>query len=151
MILAGPRVYFAMARDGLFFIGEARIHPRYQTPARLSWRRPSGAASSFCRDAVSALTYYTGFAVVLFAGVAVAAVFVLRQREPEAPRPFSAWGYPVAPAMFVLASLVIVGNELWSDLVTSAGLAGDRVGPLRCLLMHCGRNPSFPALHRSRL
>ena len=44
-----------------------------------------------------ALTTYTGFAVVLFAGIAVAALFVLRRREPDAPRPFSAIGYPIAP------------------------------------------------------
>ena len=68
----------------------------------------------------SALTNYTGFAVVLFAGVAVAALFVLRQREPHAPRPFSAWGYPVAPAVFALASFAIVANAVWTDLVDAA-------------------------------
>ena len=64
-----------------------------------------------------ALDTYTGFAVVLFAGIAVAALFVLRQREPDAPRPFRASGYPVAPAIFVIASLAIVLNALWADLV----------------------------------
>jgi APA family basic amino acid/polyamine antiporter len=53
---------------------------------------------------------------VLFAGVAVAALFVLRAREPDAPRPFRAWGYPVAPAIFTLASALIVLNALWSDV-----------------------------------
>jgi APA family basic amino acid/polyamine antiporter len=54
---------------------------------------------------------------VLFAGVAVAALFVLRRREPDAPRPFKALGYPVAPAIFTLAMALIVGNALWTDLV----------------------------------
>ena len=54
---------------------------------------------------------------VLFAGVAVASVFVLRMREPHAPRQFKALGYPYAPAIFALASLAIVGNALWTDLV----------------------------------
>ena len=58
-----------------------------------------------------------GFAITLFAGIAVAAVFVLRAREPQAPRPFKALGYPIAPAVFVLASGLIVLNALWSDLV----------------------------------
>ena len=51
----------------------------------------------------SALTRYTGFAVILFSGIAVAALFVLRRREPGAPRPFRAIGYPVAPAVFLTA------------------------------------------------
>jgi APA family basic amino acid/polyamine antiporter len=61
---------------------------------------------------------------VLFAGVAVFAVFVLRRREPNAPRPFKALGYPVAPAVFVAASLLMVGNEIWTSPGPSlAGLA----------------------------
>ena len=62
-----------------------------------------------------ALIRYTGFAVVLFSGVAVAALFVLRAREPHAPGSFSALGYPVAPAIFVVASLLIVLNAMYSD------------------------------------
>ncbi len=65
----------------------------------------------------NALTTYTGFAVVLFAGIAVISLFVLRQREPDAPRPFKAWGYPLAPAIFAVASMAIVLNALWADLV----------------------------------
>ena len=68
------------------------------------------------------LVAYTGFAVVLFAGVAVLALFVLRRREPGAHRPFRALGYPVAPAVFVIASLVMVVNEIWHNPGTS--LAG---------------------------
>ena len=55
---------------------------------------------------------------VLAGVIAVAAVFVLRQREPDAPRPFRALGYPVAPAIFVIAAALIVANALWTDLVT---------------------------------
>ena len=69
------------------------------------------------------LVEYTGFAVVLFAGVAVASLFVLRRREPDAPRPFRAWGYPAAPFVFVVASVLIVLNALWLSPATSgAGL-----------------------------
>ena len=76
----------------------------------------------------SALTNYTGFAVVLFAGIAVVSLFVLRQREPTADRPFKAWGYPIAPAIFSLASLAIVANALWTDLLLPIA-AGTRWGP----------------------
>ena len=54
--------------------------------------------------------------MILFAGVAVAALFVLRMREPDAPRPFKALGYPVAPAIFTIVSALIVFNALWTDL-----------------------------------
>ena len=73
---------------------------------------------------LSQLVTYTGFAVVLFAGLAVTALFVLRRRDAGAPRPFSAIGYPWAPAIFVIASAVMVGNEAWRNPgTTMAGLA----------------------------
>jgi APA family basic amino acid/polyamine antiporter len=73
---------------------------------------------------LSELVTYTGFAVVLFAAVAVMALFVLRRRHPDAHRPFRALGYPVAPALFVIVSLAIVANEIWSNpRPSSVGLA----------------------------
>jgi APA family basic amino acid/polyamine antiporter len=117
MVFAGPRVYYAMARDGLFFRGAARIHPRYHTPATSIIAQAVWSSLLVLSGSAQALTTYTGFSVVLFAGVAVASLFVLRAREPHAPRPFKAWGYPVAPAIFTLASALIVLNALWTDLV----------------------------------
>jgi basic amino acid/polyamine antiporter, APA family len=70
------------------------------------------------------LVSYTGFALVLFSGVAVSAVFVLRRRAPGAARPFRAWGYPWAPAIFVAASALMIANEIWRSPGPSvAGLA----------------------------
>jgi APA family basic amino acid/polyamine antiporter len=63
---------------------------------------------------LDSLGNYVGFAITLFLGVAVAAVFVLRAREPEAPRPFKAVGYPVTPAIYVVVSLAIVVNAFYS-------------------------------------
>ena len=57
---------------------------------------------------------------MLFAGVAVTSLFVIRRREPEADRPFRAWGYPVAPFVFVLASALMVVNAIWRSPGTSA-------------------------------
>jgi len=69
------------------------------------------------------LVTYTGFAVVLFAGIGVSALFVLRRRDPST-RPFSAFGYPWAPAIFVAASVAMVANAFWRDPASSlAGLA----------------------------
>jgi APA family basic amino acid/polyamine antiporter len=128
MTFAGPRVYYAMARDGLFFRSAARIHPKYETPAISIVAQAVWSGLLVLSGGAFALTNYTGFAVVLFAGVGVSAVFVLRRREPDAPRPFSAWGYPVAPAIFTLASLAIVLNALWTDLVRPI-LSGTQWGP----------------------
>ena len=117
MVFAGPRVYYAMARDGLFFPAAARIHSRYKTPAVAIVAQAVWSGLLVLTGSARALTTYTGFAVVLFAAIAIGALFVLRAREPEAARPFSALGYPVAPAVACLALLLIVLNALWTDLV----------------------------------
>jgi APA family basic amino acid/polyamine antiporter len=117
MVFAGPRVYYAMARDGVFFQRAAQIHPRFQTPATSIVAQAVWSGLLVLSGSANALTTYTGFSVVLFAGVAVIALFVLRHREPDAPRPFKAIGYPIAPAIFAIASALIVSNALYTDLV----------------------------------
>jgi len=124
MILAGPRVYYAMARDGLFLRSAAVVHPRFRTPAVAIVAQALWSSVLVLSSTLSGLVAYTGFAVILFSALAVAALFVLRRRHPLEVRPFSAWGYPVAPAVFVIAGLVIVTNEVWRNTGTSlAGLA----------------------------
>jgi APA family basic amino acid/polyamine antiporter len=120
---AGPRVYFAMARDGVFLPAAARVHPKYGTPARSVVAQAIWASVLVLTGSLDALGNYVGFAITLFAGIAVAAVFVLRMREPDAPRPFKAWGYPLTPAIFVIASLAIVLNAVFTNpVVTGWGL-----------------------------
>jgi APA family basic amino acid/polyamine antiporter len=113
MVIAGPRVYFAMARDGLFTSHASRVHPHNRAPARAIVAQAIWSGILVLSGTLSELVSYTGFAVVLFSGVAVSAVFVLRRRHPDALRPFRAWGYPWAPAIFVAASSVIVVNQVW--------------------------------------
>jgi APA family basic amino acid/polyamine antiporter len=138
MTVAGPRVYFAMARDGAFFPVAARVHPRFHTPwvsiaAQAAWS--SVLVLTNTRDQ---LAEYTGFAVLLFSAFAVSSVFVLRRRYPNEPRPFKALGYPVAPALFVIASLAITGAaiagrpgpSLWGAGIIAAGI------PLYLFLRH---------------
>jgi len=123
MTIAGPRVYYAMARDGVFLPSAAKVHPRFQTPAVSIAAQAIWSALLVLSGGADALIRYTGFAVILFSGVAVAALFVLRSREPEAPRPFKALGYPAAPAVFVVASALIVTNAIYSDpRVSGAGI-----------------------------
>lgn len=112
---AGPRVYYAMARDGVFFPAAGRVHPSYKTPATSVAAQAAWASVLILTGSLDALANYVGFAITLFAGMAVAAVFVLRWRHPDAPRPFKAIGYPVTPAIFVLASIAIVINAIVRD------------------------------------
>lgn len=123
MVLAGPRVYYAMAQDGAFFSAMARVHPTYRTPTTAIVAQSLWAGVLVLTGTFDQLVEYTGFAVVLFAGIAVTVVFVLRRRDPDAERPFKTWGYPVAPAVFVGASFMMVANAIWRSPGTSlAGL-----------------------------
>jgi APA family basic amino acid/polyamine antiporter len=110
---AGPRVYYAMARDGVFFPSAARVHPRFKTPHVSIVAQAAWASVLILTGSLDTLANYVGFAITLFSGIAVAAVFVLRAREPNAPRPYKTLGYPLAPAIFVLASLAIVVNAFY--------------------------------------
>lgn len=124
MVFAGPRVYYAMARDGLFFPRAARVHPRYRTPAASIVAQGAWSAVLVLSAKAEALVNYTGFAVVLFSGIAGVALFVLRRRHPGEARPYRAWGYPVAPGIFVTASALIVLNAIWRNPKPSgAGVA----------------------------
>jgi APA family basic amino acid/polyamine antiporter len=122
MVLAGPRVYFAMARDGMFVRAAGRVHPRFHTPATAIVAQAVWSSVLVLSGTLAQLVTYTGFAVVLFAGVAVSALFVLRRRDAGAPRRFSALGYPWAPAIFVVASAAMVVNSFWRD--PGSSLAG---------------------------
>src|SRR5688572_4225165 len=128
MTFAGPRVYFAMARDNVFFKSAANVHSRYRTPAAAILAQTIWTSLLILTGSGNALITYTGFSITLFLGIAVFALFVLRRREPNAPRPFKALGYPVAPAIFTIACFVILANALYTDLVKPI-MAGTPIGP----------------------
>ena len=87
MTFAGPRVYFAMARDGVFFDAAAKVHPTYRTPAFAIVAQTVWASLLILTGSGNALLTYTGFSITLFLGIAVFALFVLRWREPNARAP----------------------------------------------------------------
>jgi APA family basic amino acid/polyamine antiporter len=130
MTFAGPRVYFAMARDGLFFNSAGSIHPRYKTPAVSIIAQAAWSSLLVLSARADALLTYTGFAIILFSGVAVLAVFVLRAKQPDAERPFRAWGYPIAPGIYTIASALILINALvtapnqtgWGAFIIALGM-----------------------------
>jgi APA family basic amino acid/polyamine antiporter len=129
MVIAGPRVYYAMARDHVFLKSAARVHPQHRTPMLAITAQAVWSSVLVLSGSLEQLVNYTGFAVVVFSGVAVLAVFKLRQRDPEALRPFKALGYPIAPAFFVAASAIMVVYEVINEPVpTMAGLGVIAVG-----------------------
>lgn len=107
MVMTGPRVYYAMARDGCLPAAFGRV-PESDVPVFSIGVQGVWSVVLVLTGGFEALLTYTGFAVVLFGGLAVAALFVFRWREPDAERPFRVWGYPFAPALFVVASAAMV-------------------------------------------
>ncbi len=112
-LLTAPRVFFAMADDGLFFRFVARVHPKFETPwVAIGLATLLGIVFVLLRSFEQlADTFVT--AIVPFYALGVAAVFVLRRREGYRP-PFRVPGYPVVPALFVLSTIYLLVNALWS-------------------------------------
>jgi APA family basic amino acid/polyamine antiporter len=118
-IIYGPRIYYAMAEDGLFFKKFATVHPRYHTPTTaIIWQ--GIFASLLClTGSYEQLFTYVVFAVLLFFVGVVTAVFVLRRTRPDAERPYRVWGYPVVPGLFGLIIIWIMINTLIEKPVES--------------------------------
>jgi APA family basic amino acid/polyamine antiporter len=122
MTLAGPRIYFAMARDGAFLRPAARVHPRYRTPAIAILAQAGWSAVLVLFGTFDQLLNYTGFAVVLFSGLAVLSLFFVR-RSPAEQAAFRTWGYPWAPGIFCLVSFAMVINTVVQEpRVSAAGI-----------------------------
>ncbi len=107
LILAGARVYYAMARDGLFFRSAAKLHPKYHTPAHSLGMQCIWTCILCISGSYSQLLDYIIFAVLVFYILTIAGLFVLRVKRPEEPRPYRAIGYPVLPAMYILIATFI--------------------------------------------
>jgi APA family basic amino acid/polyamine antiporter len=113
LILAGPRVYYQMAKDGLFFERVSRVHPRWSTPveAILFQGLWAGFLVLFI-GGFSQLFTYVIFGGWIFYGLAVLSVIVLRKKAPNMARPFRVPGYPIVPILFGVVALAIVANTL---------------------------------------
>ncbi len=109
-ILTGARVPYAMARDGLFFKVADGVHAKYHTPARALVFQGVMASVMVLTGQFEDLFSLFIFAQWIFYALTVASVFGLRKREPDLPRPYRAWGYPVLPAIFVLGATALTVN-----------------------------------------
>jgi len=111
-VLVGPRVYYAMARDGLFFRKVAHVHPRFRTPGFSILIQAIWACLLTLLGTFEQIFTFAMFIAILFWIAATASVFTLRNKRPDLPRPYKTWGYPFVPAIFIVASTGILLNTL---------------------------------------
>jgi APA family basic amino acid/polyamine antiporter len=122
-LVPAPRIVYALAKDGLFPAPFARVHPRFKTPSfgilvQAIWM------SLLCLSGryEQLYTYATFFVILAYAATGIA-LFVLRRRQPDLPRPFRCWGYPVVPFVFVASTLLLAANTVRTQPVeTLAGI-----------------------------
>jgi basic amino acid/polyamine antiporter, APA family len=129
--MTGARVPFAVARDGYFFSGLAKVHERFRTPSTaIVSQAVLAIALLLFAGSFQQLFSLTLFAEWLFYLLVTSTVFIFRHRQPDAPRPYRVWGYPAVPALFIAASAVLlcytfaanVRNSLLGCLVILAGI-----------------------------
>jgi APA family basic amino acid/polyamine antiporter len=124
LTISAPRVYYAMAKDGLFFGKLAEVHPRFGTPAvsiiaGTAWAMVLAASGTF-----EQLLTYVVFVGWIFYALGAACVVVLRRTRPDADRPFRVPGYPWTPLLFIVAAVALVGNTI----ATQPGRAAVGIG-----------------------
>jgi basic amino acid/polyamine antiporter, APA family len=107
LILSGARVYYAMAKDSLFFRGAARLHPNYRTPVVALMVQMVWVCILCISGTYGQLLDYVVFAVLVFYILTIAGLFVLRFTRPNAERPYRAIGYPVLPAVYIVMAIFI--------------------------------------------
>jgi basic amino acid/polyamine antiporter, APA family len=113
LILAGPRAYYQMAKDGLFFERVSRVHPKWQTPVEsLVFQGLWSVFLVLFIGGFSQLFTYVIFGGWIFYGLAVLSVIVLRKKAPNLARPFKVPGYPVVPILFGIVAFAFVVNTL---------------------------------------
>jgi basic amino acid/polyamine antiporter, APA family len=114
IVMAGGRLYYAMAKDGLFFKKAGELN-RFNVPAFAMWMQAIWASGLCFSGSYGDLLAYCTFASLIFYIVTIAGIFVLRKREPDAPRPYKALGYPYIPALYIFFAAIICIDLLIMD------------------------------------
>jgi APA family basic amino acid/polyamine antiporter len=119
MIMAGPRVYYAMAKDGVFFELFGKVNSLRQTPAYAIFLQAGIAIIMVVTASFDKLLLYIGFTLSLSAMLTVIGMMLLRARQPDLERSYKTFGYPVTPLLFILGNLWIIYFCIKSRPVTS--------------------------------
>jgi len=128
-ILAGPRVYYAMAKDKLFFRKVGEVHPRFRTPGFAIIIQAIWAFFLTLSGTFEQLFTFVMFVAIIFWITAATSVFTLRRKYPDLPRPYKTWGYPAVPIVFIVAAVGILINTLIEKPVESlAGIGFTALG-----------------------
>jgi APA family basic amino acid/polyamine antiporter len=114
-MLVGSRIFFAMADRGLLFRAVARVSPRFNSPSVAIGLATALGVVYVLENDFAQLADKFILGIWPFYALSVAGVFVLRRRRPELPRPYRVWGYPLVPALFLLASAGLILNALVTD------------------------------------
>lgn len=107
-LLGPPRLYYAMAKEGMFFRSAAYIHPKYNTPSNAIIIQAVWSSLLVFSGSFDQLTDMLIFAAFIFYGATALGVFILRIKMPDAPRPYKAWGYPIVPVIFILFCVALI-------------------------------------------
>lgn len=119
-ILSTARVPYAMARDGLFFQALAKVSPRTHVPIRSLMVQGVWASVLALSGSFDTLTDYAIFALTLFYALVAGSVFIFRRRQPDAPRSYRTWGYPVIPIIFLVVTACLITMTIWNSPKQSA-------------------------------
>jgi basic amino acid/polyamine antiporter, APA family len=114
-MMTGPRIFYAMAEKGLFFRGVARVSPRFHSPSVAIWLASALGVVYVLENDFAQLADKFILGIWPFYALSVAGVFVLRRKRPDLPRPYRVPGFPVVPALFLLASLGMIANAFVTD------------------------------------
>jgi APA family basic amino acid/polyamine antiporter len=110
--LMPPRLYYSMAKDGVFFKWASYIHPKFNTPSKAFFIQAFWASLLVLSGSFDQLTNMLVFAAFIFYGATAFGVFILRYKMPDTPRPYKAWGYPVIPALFIIFCVALISITL---------------------------------------
>jgi len=128
-ILTGPRVYYAMAKDRLFFKRVSKVHPKFHTPGFAILIQAVWASFLTIMGSFEQIFTFAMFMAIVFWVAAAASVFTLRKKHPNMKRPYKTWGYPIVPILFIFFSIGILINTLIEKPVESfAGIILTLIG-----------------------
>ena len=150
-LVTNPRIFFAMADDKLFFSPIAWVHPRFKTPYMAILLAAALGVWFVLTRTFEQLTDTFVLAMWPFYGLGVAAIYRLRKKRPELPRPYRVVGYPLVPAIFLTGVVYLLGNALVTDFVMTAIVFSVVLAGLPVYWLFFRRlSDQHPAIHPNR-